>query len=84
VQQVLLDGMKLVRDSHDPTCEEPGVADARLPKEAYGHLAAALRPQLAAVSDGRLVALASERFLPTFDFAFRIGAGYRQSPSSMC
>ena len=73
VQRLLLEGMKIVYDGRHPESGEVYEDDA-CPTEVYGHLAAALRPQMVVATDERLAMLASSRFFSTVAFAFKLGA----------
>ncbi len=77
MQRLLLEGMKLVHDgvrSTTPEAEALADTDQAFPFEAYGHLAAALRPQMVEATDERLETLASKHFFPMIAHAVELGA----------
>ena len=78
VQRLLLEGMMLVHEgSRSTTPQERALAetDEPFPVEAYGHLAATLRPMMVEAADERLIMLASNRFFVTVVWGFLLGAG---------
>lgn len=77
MQRLLAEGMKLVVDCHDNASLKAAAGSKwYVPKEAYGHLAAALRLLLVGAEDERLLTLASMRFLDTLILPFKMGAGH--------
>ena len=78
MQRLLVEGMKLVHDglrSASPEADARAEAEDVFPIEAYGHLAAALRPLMVEATDERLGSLASKRFFPAIAHALNLGAG---------
>lgn len=80
VQRLLMEGMKIVYEHSRPVADEYGVEEEgdKIGEEVYGHLAAALRPQMVTATDERLATLTSNRFISTTALAFTLGAGGAQ------
>ena len=83
MQRLLLEGMRIVYDDRQPGSVMS--AGEECPLEVYGHLAAALRPQMVEATDERLLTLASIRFAPVvIAFAFTLGAASLVHIATFC